>query len=250
MARLVLRVAAMLLGLLVALPLHFLWKLLRRPSPWPRHFLRWVGRCAGLRLRIEGRPLGRDVLFVSNHVTWLDILALGGVTGAAFVSRDDVSGWPVIGWLASLNDTLYVARQEKRQVRGQADALRAALSSGRAVALFPEGTTEGGHEVLPFRPSLFSALFPPLPRVRVQPMAIDYGPKAEEIAWVGEEPAGANVRRILSRRGRIHVVLRILEPVDPHAAGDRKTLAARSRAEVLDALGASEPATDLLYAGR
>lgn len=250
MIRLVPRVAAMVLGLLAALPLHFLWKLAGRPSPWPRRFLGWVGRCAGLRVRIEGKPLARDVLFVSNHVTWLDILALGGATGAAFVSRDDVSGWPLIGWLASLNDTLYVAREQKRQVHGQATALRNALASGRAVALFPEGTTEGGHEVLPFRPSLFSSLFPPLDRVRVQPVAIDYGENAEEIAWIGEEPAGANAKRVLSRRRPIPVTLRFLEPVDPHEAGDRKTLAARSRSEVVQALRASEPAADLLYAGR
>lgn len=250
MIRIVPAAAGMALGLLVGIPLHFLWKLAGRPSPWPRRFMRWAGRCAGLRVRVEGRALRGHVLFVSNHVTWLDVLALGGATGAAFVSRDDVSGWPVIGWLASLNETLYVAREQKRQVHGQATALRSALASGRAVALFPEGTTEGGHEVLPFRPSLFSSLFPPLERVRIQPVAIDYGENAEEIAWVGDEPAGANARRVLSRRGPIPVTLRFLQPVDPHQAGDRKTLAARSRAEVVEALGAFEPAADLLYAGR
>lgn len=250
MIRVAWAVAGMALGLLVAVPLHYSWKLFGRPSPWPRRFLGWAGRRAGLRVRTEGRPLRRDVLFVSNHVTWLDILALGGVTGAAFVSRDDVGGWPVIGWLASLNDTLYVAREQKRQVHGQATALRSALASGRAVALFPEGTTEGGHEVLPFRPSLFASLFPPLDRVRVQPVAIDYGGDAEEIAWIGDEPAGANAKRVLSRRRPIPVTLRFLDPVDPHAAGDRKTLAARSRAEVVEALGAFEPPADLLYAGR
>ncbi len=248
--RLTPRVAAMVAGLLVCLFLHGLWRLFRRQSPWPRRFLWWVGRSAGLRVRVEGRPLDGDVLFVSNHVTWLDILVLGGATGAAFVSRDDVEKWPVIGPLAALNDTLYVARENKRQVHGQADILRKTLASGRAVALFPEGTTEGGHVVLPFRPSLFSALFPALSEVKVQPAAIDYGPAAAEIAWVGEEPAGANAKRVLSRKGTISVVLRFLEPVDPHEAGDRKTLAARARSEVVAALGASEAATHPLYAAR
>ena len=59
-----------------------------------------------------------------------------------------------------------------------------------AVALFPEGTTEGGHVVLPFRPTLLASLFPALPSVQVQPVAIDYGDDAEEIAWIGAEPAG------------------------------------------------------------
>ena len=248
--RLFLRVAAMAAGLLVCVPLHYLWKLGGRRSPWPRRFLGFAGRRAGLRVRVEGRPLQGHVLFVSNHVTWLDILAMGGATGAAFVSRDDVERWPLVGWIAGLNDTIYVARGARREVHGQADRLRRTLARGRAVALFPEGTTEGGHLVLPFRPSLFASLFPPLPGVRVQPVAVDYGAIAEEIAWIGEEAAGANAKRVLSRAGTIPVTLHFLAPVDPRAAGDRKTLAARARAEVVAALAASEPAASPLYAAR
>jgi 1-acyl-sn-glycerol-3-phosphate acyltransferase len=225
------------LGLIACLPFHYLWKLTRTRSPWPRLFLKWAGWCAGLRIRIEGRPLADHVLFVSNHVTWLDIFVLGSATGAAFVSRDDVEGWPLVGWVASLNDTIYVARHARREVHGQADRLRRTLQAGRPVALFPEGTTEGGHEVLPFRPSLFSSLFPPIAGVKVQPAAIDYGQAAAEIAWVGSEPAGVNAKRVVGRPGSIPVVLRFLKPIDPHAAGDRKTLAARAEAEVVEALG-------------
>ena len=82
---------------------------------------------------------------------------------------------------------------------------------------------------------------------RRQPVAIDYGPIAEEIAWIGEEAAGTNAKRVLSRRGTIPVTLRFLEPVDPRAAGERKTLAARAQAEVEAALGASEAAAPILY---
>jgi lyso-ornithine lipid O-acyltransferase len=238
--RLIVRVAAIAAGFIVCVPFHYLWKLVPGRSPWPQMFLGWAGWCAGLRVRTEGTPLADHVLFVPNHVTWLDILALGGATPAIFVSRDDVEGWPLVGWAAGLNDTLYVARQSRREVQGQADRLRRALDAGRAVALFPEGTTEGGHEVLPFRPSLFASLFPPIDRVKVQPIAIDYGALAEEIAWAGAEPAGANAKRVLSRKGTIPVTLRFLAPVDPHEAGDRKTLAARAQAEVVEALAISE----------
>ena len=248
--RLILRVAAIVAAFAICVPFHYLWKLLPGRSPWPQVFLGWAGWCAGLRVRTEGTPLNHHVLFVSNHVTWLDILALGGTTPAAFVSRDDVEHWPLVGWAAGLNDTIYVARQARREVHGQADRLRRALAAGRAVALFPEGTTEGGHEVLPFRPSLFASLFPPLDGVKVQPVAIDYGDVAEEIAWVGDEPAGANARRVVSRKGTIPVVLRFLAPVDPHQAGDRKTLAARAQAEVVEALAAFGPGAEPLYAPR
>jgi 1-acyl-sn-glycerol-3-phosphate acyltransferase len=232
-------------ALLVFVPLHYLWALFGT-SPWPRVYLRWVGWVAGLRFRIVGAPLKRDVLFVSNHTSWLDIMILAGATGTAFVSKEEVARWPVAGWLATLNRTVFVARAQRSAVKGQADALRDALASGRPVALFPEGTTEGGHDVLPFRASLLAALFPPLPRLRVQPVAIAFDRAAHDIAWVGEEGAGDNARRVLSRPGTIPVTLHFLAPVDPAEAGDRKVLAERARAEIVEALEAFEAGADRL----
>lgn len=244
--RLILRTLAIVAGLLACLPLHYLWRLFRRSSPWPRVFLGWVARAAGMRVRIIGTPLRSHVLFVSNHLSWLDIMLIAGASGAAFVSRDDIARWPVIGWLAGLNDTVYVARTDRRAVQGQADALRTALATGRPVALFPEGTTEGGDVVLPFRASLLASLVPPLPGVRLQPVALDYGPAARDIAWVGAEPAGRNAKRVLSRRGTTPVTLHFLAPIDPAVMPDRKQLAEASRAEIVAALGASAVPSDRL----
>ncbi|HEX9963455.1 MAG TPA: 1-acyl-sn-glycerol-3-phosphate acyltransferase [Allosphingosinicella sp.] len=236
MLRLTFRTLAIVAALLVCLPLHYLWKLLRRPSPWPRRFLGWVARAAGMRVRVVGAPLRRDVLFLANHLSWLDILVLAGASGTAFVSKAEVGEVPVVGWLAGLNNTVFVARAERSGVRGQADALRNALASGQPVALFPEGTTDGGAEILPFRASLLASLFPPLPGVMVQPVALDYGPAAHDLAWVGDEPGLDNVRKVLSRRGTTPVTVRFLAPVDP-SGGDRKTLASAARDEIVQVLG-------------
>lgn len=234
--RLTLRVAAMVAGLVACTPLHYLAKIGGSPSPWPRRFLRWAGRSAGMRPRIVGRPLASHVLFVSNHLSWLDVMLVAGATGASFVSKQEVARWPVVGWLARLNNTIFIARTERRAVRGQAGALKAALASGRPVALFPEGTTDGGRDVLSFRPSLLSALFPPVPGLKVQPVAIDYGAAGEDIAWVGRESAAANARRVLSRRGATPVVITFLDPIDPADFVDRKALADFSRAAIVRAL--------------
>lgn len=246
MIRLIWRVLAMLAGLILCVPLHYAWKLAGRRSPWPRRFLYWIGRSAGMRTRIVGEPLPHHVLFVSNHESWLDIVLLAGATGTAFVAKAEVADWPVIGWLAGLNDSVYVAREERRGVRGQADALRTALAAGRPVALFPEGTTDGGTQVLPFRPSLLAALFPPLPGVRVQPVAIDYGGAAGFLAWVGVESAAANAKRVLSRPGIVPVTISFLEPVDPEQVGDRKALAKAARDEIVAALLTSAAPADRL----
>ncbi|CAA9548924.1 MAG: Acyl-CoA:1-acyl-sn-glycerol-3-phosphate acyltransferase [uncultured Sphingosinicella sp.] len=233
-------------GLLACLPPHYLWKLLGRRSPWPRRFLFWVGYSTGARTRIVGTSLKRNVLFVSNHLSWLDIMVIAGASGSAFVSKDEVGRWPVIGWLARLNNTVFIARTERSAVRGQADALRSALTSGQPVALFPEGTTAGGSEVLPFRASLLASLFPPLAGIKVQPVAIHYGAATEEIAWVGEEPAKANAKRVFSRKGKLPVTVRFLEPIDPADTPDRKALAQRSRAAIVEALTGSGRGPDRL----
>jgi lyso-ornithine lipid O-acyltransferase len=234
-----LRLIALAAGLLAMVPLHYLWKLVGARSIWPQIFLAYAGRCCGMRVRVEGVPLTSRVLFAANHATWLDILALGGAAPAIFVSRDDLEHWSVVGWLADINDTLYVARHARREVHGQADQIRRALGEGRAVALFPEGTTDGGGEILPFRPSLFASLYPALDGVMVQPVAIDYGPAIGEIAWVGTEGPGANAKKVMSRPGTFLATLRFLAPIDPLAAGDRKALAAQARDAVVAALPAS-----------
>ncbi|HEX8573128.1 MAG TPA: lysophospholipid acyltransferase family protein [Allosphingosinicella sp.] len=238
MIRLAFRVLAMAGLLLACLPLHYLWRLFGLRSPWPRRFLGWVGRSAGMRLRVVGAPLERDVLFLANHLSWLDILLVAGASGAAFVAKAEVAATPVIGWLAKLNNTVFVARAERSGVRGQADALRTALASGQPVALFPEGTTDGGPDILPFRASLLAALFPPLPGVQVQPVALDYGAAGHDLAWIGDESGLANVRKVLSRPGSTPVTLYFLAPVDPAVGGDRKSLASAARAEIVEALQA------------
>lgn len=240
------RVAGILAGFILCVPLHFLWKLFGARSPWPRRFLGWAGRRSGLDVAIEGTPVRGPVLYAANHVSWLDILALGGAVPVNFVARHDVEQWPAIGWAADLNDTIYITRDVRSSVKGQADTLRQALQDGRAVGLFPEGTTDSGRELLPFRASLFASLFPALPGVRVQPVAVDYGDDFPDALWVGDEPYGGNAKRILSRRGRLKVTLRFLPAIDPHEAGDRKVLAARSQHAVAGALHASEAAPDPL----
>jgi len=175
------------------------------------------------------------VLFVANHQSWLDIVAIGGATGSAFVSKDDIAGWPLIGWLAREGGVVFVSRTDRAGVIDQARAIGALLGKGRAVSLFAEGTTNDGTELLPFRPALLSAAGHAGPAVRVQPLAIDFGTRSASIAWHGEEDIGANARRVLGAPGRMAVRLLFLEPIDPHVH-DRKAVAALAYARIAAAL--------------
>ncbi|MGE4321683.1 MAG: lysophospholipid acyltransferase family protein [Sphingobium sp.] len=235
------RIGALTGSLLLCLPPHIAWRLAGRPSPWPRRFLALAARSVGARVRVDGQQVAGPHIILANHVSWIDILALGGATGTAFVSHDGVARWPLIGWLAAQNNTLFVARARRGAIAGQLDSLRAALNGRQPVALFPEGTTGDGTGILPFKPSLLAALLPPPRPCLVQPVHIDYGASATDIAWHGDESAGANAMRLLRREGALHITLRFLEPFDPLLCADRKALAARTRGQIADSMATHQP---------
>ena len=239
--RLCLRLAIAVVLLAALLPAHMLWRLARRPSPWPRRFLGGVARIFGAVTQSRGTPLRHDVFFVANHVSWLDILVMAGATGTAFVSKDDVARVPVIGWLARLNNTVFVARSDRRSVGAQVDSLRAAVSAHQPITIFPEGTTGDGETLLPFKAALLAVLSPPPRDMRVQPVRIDYGAAMSEIAWTGDEPGAENAKRVLERRGRFRVRLTFLDPFDPVAVGGRKAIAAEAHARIAQAFASSSP---------
>jgi 1-acyl-sn-glycerol-3-phosphate acyltransferase len=228
------RIAALVVVTLFCVLAHLTTQLIFKDSGWPRRFLGWVAAICGAVIELRGEPLQEDVLFVSNHSSWLDIPIIAGATGTAFVSNAGVAEWPLIGWLASLNNTVFVDRTDRAGVQAQIMIVRRALNSHQPVTVFPEGTTSNGRDLLPFKPSLLEVVTSTPREVRVQPLHIDYG-SAQDIAWIGTEPAARNARRVLTRPGRFTVRLNCLEPFDPAEIGDRKAVAAESRRRILAA---------------
>jgi len=212
--------------LLISFVGHGLWRLFGRTSPWPRIFLTRFGRAMGLSVEVRGTPVPHHVLYVANHLSWLDILAIGGATGSAFVAKDDIDGWPIVGLIARIGGTIFVDRESRRAARGQADQIGEALRRGKPITLFPEGTTNDGTKLFPFRAALFASVAPAPGGIVVQPLAIDYPGAAPEIAWSGDEPLAPNALKVLARRGGLKVILHFLPPLAP--SDDRKLLAASS----------------------
>lgn len=234
--RLVLRVVAMAMSLIVLLPLHYLYRALAYGSPFPMYFLRFAARVCGARVKVIGTPLKRDVFFISNHISWMDILALAGASGTAFVSKAELAEAPVVGWLASLNRTVFVKRENRMGVAAQINSLREALSDNWSVTVFPEGTVTDGQSLLPFKTSMLRVLEPPPADVLVQPVMIHYGEIAEWIGWVGEESGLNNAKRVLARKGTFALELHFLEPFRPEDHHGRKAIAAKAREEIEEAL--------------
>ncbi len=132
----------------------------------------------------------------------------------------------MVGWLASLNRTVYVKRENRLGVAEQINELRDALAENWAITVFPEGTTTDGKSLLPFKTPMLRVLEPPPPGVMVQPVLLDYGDVGEELGWIGEESGIDNARRVLGRKGsfalRVHLPRALPSPRLPGPQGDRR----------------------------
>ena len=231
--RIAVQVMAMLALLLVCIPLYYAYRLLGLTNPWPRVFLGGVAFISGVLIIPEGqRPTG-PVFLIANHVSWIDIPAISWITGSAFVGHDGLASMPLLKWLCKMNDTVFVARYDRTSVADQVRQVRHAMDDMHVLTIFPEGTTSNGTGLLPFKSSLLSA-FEPLPQgVEIQPVLLDYGSDAAEIAWVGEEHGLDNFLRILARRRPVAVRVKFLPPLQGAALENRKTIARAAREAVL-----------------
>jgi 1-acyl-sn-glycerol-3-phosphate acyltransferase len=189
---------------------------------WSRLLLRLLGA----RVETAGVPPRPPFFLVSNHHGYVDIALLASRVEAVFVSRDDVSRWPVFGWLSRSVGTLYVDRETKRDLPRVAAAMETVLAEGIGIVLFPEGTSTGGPEPLPFRPSLLE----PAVRLRmpVHFAAISYRtsaglpPAADAVCWWNDAAFVPHLLGLLRLPG---FEARIVIGDAPIVEADRKTLA-------------------------
>lgn len=235
-ARASIRLTGMVLLLLACIPLHYVSQILRLLNPWPRVFLGGVGWLAGVELSYRGQRARGGVFLIANHVSWIDVPALAAASGSAFVGHDGLASMPLLKWLCRMNRTVFIARHDRTSVSEQVEAVRAALSDSGALTIFPEGTTSDGTGLLPFKSSLLSA-FEPLPAgIAVQPVLLNYGPEASDIAWVGEEHGLDNFLRILARSKPVRLTVHFLPPLTGAALENRKTIAQTARDAMLKQL--------------
>ena len=243
--RAVWRVAAILLWTLVLLVPSLVTRLLTARasmaviSLWHRGCCRLVG----LDVQSIGDATGeRPVMFVANHVSYLDILVLGGLLKARFIAKSDVRSWPVIGLLSGLAGTIFVERRARRS-REQRDVIAASLEMGDSLVLFPEGTSSNGSRVLPFKSSLFSVFETDdvAPGAVIQPVTIDYssfadgrtieGEGRDLYAWYADMTLAPHLGRVIGLPGaKVRLVWHdILRPAKP---ADRKKLALQTEQSV------------------
>jgi 1-acyl-sn-glycerol-3-phosphate acyltransferase len=226
------------------LALYLSWTVLLMPvqaaglalrQPWvarfPCFYHRLCCRILGVRVRPIGRPVeARPVLFAANHISYLDITVFGSLLAASFIAKSEVASWPLFGWLARLQRSVFVDRRV-RSTAQQRDSIASRLAAKDALILFPEGTSGDGNRVLPFKSALFSvAEHAP---VIVQPVSIAYtrldglpiGRGLRPLfAWYGGMAMAPHLWRVLGL-GTIEVVVEFHAPTTLAECGSRKAVA-------------------------
>lgn len=191
----------------------------------------------GLKISIKGTPVtDRQVIYVSNHLSYLDIPVIGSILKASFVAKKEVSSWPVFGFLSKLQQTAFIERARGAAVK-EASALDIMLEQGKSLVIFPEGTSTDGTEVVPFKSSLFSLALkkgagsPPLQPFAVKLLSVNnqtnLSRQARDIyAWHREMTTELPQHLWLFAKSKgAHIELEFFPLIETDENSDRKMLA-------------------------
>lgn len=246
--RLVLALCCVAVSTAALVPLQLISMKTRLWSEW-RLIRLWHGinvRALGFRIHQKGAlSEKRPLVVAANHVSWTDIPVIGSRCEVSFIAKSDMAGWPVVGFLARLQRTIFVERERKRSSGAQAGEIARRLAQDEALVLFPEGTTGDGNSVLPFKSTLFGAATMAISqgqvdKVYIQPLSIAYtrvqgipmGRQHRPLAsWIGDAALAPHAAALL-REGAVDVELHFGEPIEFSVGDDRKAATRRAEAAV------------------
>ena len=201
---------------------------------WGAQFL----RCLNIQLTASGTPPPNGIL-VANHLSYLDIVVLAASQPLVFVSKSEVRAWPLIGWLVRCAGTLFVNRQRKADVASVAPTFAPVIAENVILVLFPEGTSSGGDQVLPFMSSLLEPAaanrWPVAPAHLAY--SLDDGSARDEVCYWRDMTFFPHLLNLLSKK-TIHAKVCYGPQIPPGL--DRKQMA-RLLHEQVSALGKPTP---------
>jgi 1-acyl-sn-glycerol-3-phosphate acyltransferase len=195
---------------------------------------RGSARLLGMRVEVSGDPPAPPFLLCANHLSYVDVIALGGLVEGVFLAKAEVARWPLIGFVARTSGTLFLERGRRQDLVRALAAVERTLGKGTGVVFFPEGTSSDGAEVLPFKSSLFEAAR--ASGLPVHCAAVEYEtppgapPARLAVSWWGGMTFPGHLWRLASLPGFRARVGFAAEPVP--ATLERRTLAAEARERV------------------
>jgi 1-acyl-sn-glycerol-3-phosphate acyltransferase len=193
-----------------------------------RRHLKTFGYTEGISGEIPKRGL-----LISNHLSYLDILAISAVTPAVFVSKADVRRWPLFGWFAKLSGTIFIERERRLHVGEVNTEIEKALATGALVVIFPEGTSTNDETILPFRTSLLEPAARGGHEISVSWLhyELEDGDARNEVCYWGDHTFFPHLLNLLGKRS-VRATLRFAK--FKQITDDRKELAKQLHAAVLN----------------
>jgi 1-acyl-sn-glycerol-3-phosphate acyltransferase len=222
----------------------------------PNRYHRYLCWLIGIKVVVRGKPHDGPCLIAANHTSWLDIPILGSLEPSSFVAKSEVAGWPFFGWLAKLQNTVFVERERRTRTAEKRNEIHSRISGGDTLILFPEGTSSDGNRVLPFKSALMSVAQLSIVNsdadreddLLVQPVSVAYmrlcglpmGRRFRPFfAWYGDMELFPHLWEAFTL-GPIEINVEYHKPVTIREVGNRKALAAycedRCRAGLVAAL--------------
>lgn len=221
---------------------------------------RTMARIVGMDVRVTGVARNDGAtLFAANHISWIDILILGGhIPNASFIAKSEVAGWGLLGTLCGLHKTEFVNRARRTDSARQRDTLAERVKEGHSLILFPEGTNTSGVHLAPFKSALFSVAERAAAHrdepLYVQPITLAYTEvngmplvrsQKPWVAWLGDVELFAHLRQLLTR-AKILVTVEYHPPISLQEAGCRKDLARYCEAQIASGLERAHRAEERL----
>ncbi len=163
-----------------------------------------------IKLVVTGNPpVSGPVLLAANHISWLDIVVMHAARHCRFVSKADVQYWPIVGTLATGAGTLYIERASRRDAMRVVHHMAERLQAGDVLAVFPEGTTGDGNQLLPFHANLLQAAISA--HAPIQPVALTFmdgatGAPSFAPCYIGDDTLIGSLWRTLCTQGLVAAV--------------------------------------------
>ncbi len=204
----------------------------------PRFVFAAAARLMGANIVLQGAPpKDGPLLIAANHVSWIDIIAIGAVAPCQFIAKRDVQSWPVFGPLARLIRTCFVDRERRSAISPVREEMAGRFAAGDILVLFPEGTSSDGRQVLGFNSALFPGTGPGAPPV--QPLTVSYrdakGRDGAHYGWYADMELLPHMWQVF-KGGKFDVSLDFHSVLDDVEGQDRKEQAARAEAFVREGL--------------
>ena len=199
---------------------------------------RLTSRIIHLKIHRTGTPESPTQIWVANHISWIDILALASEHDLVFIAKHEIATWPLLGEIFKGIGTLFIRRGNREATLALLQGMKEALEGGVSIMFFPEATTTDGAQVRRFGSKLFEPAADT--QAQIQPIGLHYSGESQYVApFVGEDTFLQHLFQVLMLK-EIRLSIAYGAPVNPQTL-TKEQLARHLRHSIIDLLNQDLP---------